>query len=29
MVTMDGSAWLKKDRELGSTAYIGIVQNLV
>jgi hypothetical protein len=28
-VTMDGSAWLKKDRELGSTAYIGIVQNLV
>ncbi len=28
-VTMDGSAWLKQDRELGSTAYIGIVQNLV
>ena len=22
-VTMDGSAWLKKDRELGTTAYIG------
>lgn len=28
-VTMDGSAWLKPDRELGTTAYIGIVQNLV
>ena len=26
---MDGAAWLKQDRELGSTAYIGIVQNLV
>ena len=23
LVTLDGSAWLKKDRELGSTAYIG------
>ena len=29
MVTLDGSAWLKKDRELGTSAYIGIVQNLV
>ena len=29
LVTLDGAAWLKKDRELGTSAYIGVVQNLV
>jgi hypothetical protein len=28
-VTLDGEAWLKQDKTLGGTAYIGIVQNLV
>ncbi len=28
-VALDGEAWLKKDKTLGTTAYIGIVQNLV
>ncbi len=28
-VALDGEAWLKKDKALGGTAYIGIVQNLV
>ena len=28
-VTLDGEAWLKKDKTIGGTAYIGIVQNLV
>jgi hypothetical protein len=28
-VALDGEAWLKKDKTIGGTAYIGIVQNLV